>query len=58
MIRIAPDGTRSTLATGLHYPGGIAVGKDGAVYVSDWSVAGATRKDAYRRHTGRILRVQ
>ena len=58
MIRIAPDGSRSTLATGLHYPGGIAVGKDGAVYVSDWSVAGATRKDAYRRHTGRILRVQ
>jgi hypothetical protein len=26
--------------------------------VSDWSVAGATAHDAYRRHTGRIVRVR
>jgi sugar lactone lactonase YvrE len=55
VIKIAPDGTKTTVATGLHYPGGVAVGKDGKVYVSDWSVAGATREDAYRKHTGRIL---
>jgi sugar lactone lactonase YvrE len=58
VVRIAPDGTHAVIATGLHFPGGIAVAADGAVYVSDWSVAGATARDAYRRHTGRIVRVR
>jgi len=58
VVRIAPDGTHAVIATGLHFPGGIAVAADGAIYVSDWSVAGATKRDAYRRHTGRIVRVR
>jgi sugar lactone lactonase YvrE len=58
VVRIAPDGTHAVIATGLHYPGGIAVAADGAIFVSDWSVAGATARDAYRRHTGRIVRVR
>ncbi len=58
VVRIAPDGTHAVIARGLHYPGGIAVAPDGAIFVSDWSVAGATAKDAYRRHTGRIVRVR
>src|SRR5262249_45365050 len=58
VVRIALDGTRSVIASGLHYPGGIAVAPDGAGFVSDWSVAGAHRDDAYRKHTGRIVRVR
>jgi glucose/arabinose dehydrogenase len=58
VVRIAPDGTHAVIARGLHYPGGIAVAADGAIFVSDWSVAGATARDAYRRHTGRIVRVR
>jgi sugar lactone lactonase YvrE len=49
--------THATVASGLHYPGGIAVAPDGAIYVSDWSVAGATRQDAYKGHNGRIVRL-
>ncbi len=46
------------IATGLPYPGGITVAADGAIFISDWSVAGAAARDAYRRHTGRIVRVR
>ena len=35
LIRVAPDGTRSTIAPGaLISPGGIAIGHDGSIYVS------------------------
>ena len=40
VVRIAPDGTRTLLAAGaLHDPGGIAVAPDGAVFVTNWTVA-------------------
>jgi len=34
------DGTKTEIAAGqLHAPGGVAVGRDGAIYVTNWSVA-------------------
>jgi hypothetical protein len=38
IVRVAPDGTRSTLASGLAFPGGMTVGPDGAVYVSNFGI--------------------
>lgn len=43
LIRIAPDGTRTELVPGaLTAPGGIAVGSDGALYVTNNSVFSST----------------
>jgi hypothetical protein len=43
LIRIAPDGTRTELVPGaLTAPGGVAVGKDGALYVTNNSIFSGT----------------
>ena len=43
LIRINRDGTRTTLASnGLAAPGGLAVAKDGSVYVTDFSISDGT----------------
>jgi sugar lactone lactonase YvrE len=34
LIRVAPDGTRTTLVTGLVRPTAVAIGPDGAIYIS------------------------
>lgn len=40
LIRVATDGSKSEIASeGLFAPGGLAIGKDGAIYVSNYSVA-------------------
>ena len=39
LIRVNANGTRTVLAsTGLEYPGGIAVARDGSVYATNWAV--------------------
>ncbi len=40
LIRVAPDGTKTTIASdGLVTPGGVAVGPDGALYVTNHSIS-------------------
>jgi glucose/arabinose dehydrogenase len=61
VVRIRPDGSRTVLARHrLHFPGGIAVARDGTVFVSDWTVAGAVpaRHGELKGATGRIVRIR
>ncbi|HVF32929.1 MAG TPA: ScyD/ScyE family protein [Acidimicrobiales bacterium] len=57
LIRIEPDGNRTTLAKeGLVFPGGLAVGGDGSVYVSNFGVF-ATGGDGEGPPPGMVLRI-
>lgn len=39
LVEVAPDGTQTTIASdGLNAPGGMAIGPDGAIYVSTFSI--------------------
>lgn len=50
LIRVAPDGTRTELAAGmLVAPGGVVVGSDGALYVTNNSISSGT---------GQVLRIE
>lgn len=50
LIKVLPDGTRSELAAGqLLMPGGMALGSDGTIYVTNWSVLAGG---------GQVLRIQ
>ena len=50
LIRVAPDGTRTELAAGmLTAPGGVAIGSDGAIYVTNNSIFSGT---------GQVIRIE
>jgi hypothetical protein len=51
LVRIAPDGTQTTILAGppLIAPGGVAVGKDGALYVTNMSISATA---------GSVLRIE
>ena len=43
LIQVAPDGTRTEIASNaLFAPGGLAIGKDGALYVTNNSIFSGT----------------
>ncbi len=50
LIRVAPDGTRTEIAAGmLTAPGGVAIGSDGAIYVTNNSIFTGT---------GQVIRIE
>jgi sugar lactone lactonase YvrE len=55
VVRIKPDGTRTTFGTGsLFFPSGFAY-RDGGVYVSNWSIMPS--KNPPSGHTGEVVRI-
>ena len=51
IVRVKPDGTRDTVATGLSFPTALTVGPDGALYVSN-------KGFGFPPGTGEIVRVE
>ena len=49
LVRVAPDGTRTTLIAGLTRPTGLAIGPDGAIYISHRGISVGT---------GQVLRIE
>ncbi len=44
LIRVNADGTPDLASTGLEFPAGIAVAKDGSIYLTNWSVLQGSRR--------------
>jgi hypothetical protein len=59
VIRIRPDGTRTTFTRGLIFPQGMAVAPNGNVYVSNFSVLpGRTpSRGPFRGHGGQVVKI-
>jgi len=55
VVRVPPHSTSpTTVASGLSFPAGFAAGPDGAIYVSNWSIAPA---DNGGGPTGQVVRI-
>jgi sugar lactone lactonase YvrE len=55
VVRIAHNGTRTVLGSGqLFFPNGFAAGKDGSIYVSNWSILPGTSSGG---PTGEVVRI-
>ncbi len=59
VVKVAPNGTRTQIGFGsLFFPAGVAVGRDGSVYVSNFSVLPGTApaKGPFKGHNGQVVR--
>jgi hypothetical protein len=59
VVKVAPNGTRTQIGFGsLFFPAGVAVGRDGSVYVSNFSVLPGTapKKGPFKGHAGQVVR--
>jgi glucose/arabinose dehydrogenase len=59
VVKVAPNGTRTQIGFGsLLFPAGVAVGRDGSVYVSNVSVLPGTapEKGPFKGHNGQVVR--
>jgi hypothetical protein len=57
VLKLAGDGTVTTVASGLLFPNGITVGPDGALYVSVGSICGAAPGGMCGPFTGGVARI-
>jgi hypothetical protein len=59
VVKVARDGTRTQIGFGsLFFPAGVAVGRDGSIYVANWSVLPGTapKQGPFKGHTGQVVR--
>ncbi|WP_342115297.1 ScyD/ScyE family protein [Pseudoduganella sp. OTU4001] len=57
LIRINADGSRTTLADNLFYPGGLAIANDGTIYVTNFGIVPGATPPAFPTG-GQVLRIK
>jgi DNA-binding beta-propeller fold protein YncE len=57
LLRINADGSRTTLADNLFYPGGLAIANDGTIYVTNFSIVPGPMPPAFPSG-GQVLRIK
>jgi glucose/arabinose dehydrogenase len=56
LIRLNEDGTHTVIYAGLYYPGGLAIGPDGAAYVTNFGIVPGPIPGAFP-DGGQVLRI-